>query len=83
LLVCHEGSSIYTLLSCGAFLEIGWRDGFGEQGVEQAAAGAGRRGEVRLQPVTQRHQRIDLGDDAVLFGEGWERKGDCMQVSQI
>ena len=27
----------------------------------------------RLQPITQRHQFIHLGDDAVLFGEGWER----------
>ena len=29
----------------------------------------------RLQPVAQRHQLIDLGDDAVLLGEGWEGKG--------
>ena len=25
-----------------------------------------------LQPVAERHQFIDLGDDAVLLGEGWE-----------
>ena len=29
----------------------------------------------RLQPITQRHQFIHLGDDAVLFGEGWEGNG--------
>ena len=28
----------------------------------------------RLQPVAQGHQFIDLGDDAVLLGEGWEGK---------
>jgi hypothetical protein len=28
----------------------------------------------RLQPVAQSHQLTGLGDDAVLFGEGWERK---------
>ena len=27
---------------------------------------------TRLQPITQRHQFVDFGDDAVLFGEGWE-----------
>jgi hypothetical protein len=25
----------------------------------------------RLQPVSQRHQLVDLGDDPALFGEGW------------
>ena len=28
----------------------------------------------RLQLIAERHQFIDLGDDAVLFGEGWEGK---------
>jgi hypothetical protein len=28
--------------------------------------------EARLQPVAQGHQGVDLGDDAVLFGEGRE-----------
>ena len=27
----------------------------------------------RLQPVAEGHQFIDFGDDAVLFGEGWNR----------
>ena len=35
----------------------------------------------RLQPVAQRHQFIDLGDDAVLFGEGWERQGEFIGVT--
>ena len=35
----------------------------------------------RLQPVAQRHQLIDLGDDAVLFGEGWEGNGRSRQIS--
>ena len=26
----------------------------------------------RLKPVAQRDQFIDLGDDAALFGQGWE-----------
>ena len=28
-----------------------------------------------LQPVAERHQFIDLGNDAVLLGEGWEGTG--------
>ena len=28
-----------------------------------------------LQPVAQHHQRINLCDDAALFGEGWKGKG--------
>ena len=28
----------------------------------------------RLQPIAQRHQLVHLGDDAVLFGKGWERE---------
>ena len=37
----------------------------------------------RLQPVAQAHQFIDLGDDAVLFGERWEGKDQfskCLAV---
>ena len=32
------------------------------------------RSKARLQPITQRHQFINLGDDAMLFAQGW--KGD-------
>jgi len=38
-----------------------------------SAAGFAASGEAGLQPVAYRHQFIDLGDDAVLLGEGWER----------
>ena len=56
----------------------------GRVGVGRVEAGEARRGQsvsgrlsvnlCRLQPVAERHQFIDLGDDAVLFGEGWQRK---------
>lgn len=42
----------------------------GEEGVEEVAAGGGGGVEARVQPVAQSHQCIDLGDDAVLLGEG-------------
>ena len=58
------------------FAILSRRERLGEQRVEQAAAGGGGGGEACLQPVAERHQRIDLGDDAVLFGEGWEGKGE-------
>ena len=34
----------------------------------------------RLQPITQRHQFIHFGDDAVLFGERWNATGKARQV---
>lgn len=45
-----------------------------EKGFEEAAALLLGSGELRFQPITQGHQFIDLGDDAVLFGE--RREGD-------
>ena len=59
------------------------RQGFGQQRVEQAAAGGGGGGEARLQPVAERHQRIDLGDDAVLFGEGWEGNRNLLDQADV
>ncbi len=54
----------------------------GAVGIGRVEAGEARRRQPvarrlpvrprRLQPVAQRHQLIDLGDDAVLLGEGWE-----------
>lgn len=44
-------------------------------GFEEPTAFGLRRGELRLQPVADRHQFIDLGDDAVLFCE-WR---DCVK----
>ncbi len=63
-----------------AFPRLGRRQGLGEESVEQVAAGVVASGEARLQPVAQRHQRIDLADDAVLFGKGWEGKGQSAKL---
>ncbi len=43
-----------------------------EQGFEEAAAFDLGDGELRFQPVAQGHQFVNFGDDAILFGEGWE-----------
>ncbi len=43
-----------------------------QHGFEQTAAFILRGCELGVQLVTQRHQFIDLGDDAVLFSEGWD-----------
>ena len=63
----------------------------GRVGVGRVEAGEARGGQSvprrlplrsrRLQLVAERHQFIDLGDDAVLFGEGWERYGKIFQLS--
>src|SRR5690606_15487521 len=63
------------------FAILGRRQRFSQEGVEQAAAGGGGGGEACLQPVAERHQRIDLGDDAVLFGEGWKGDGYRAELS--
>ncbi len=65
--------------SCG-LLQIAFffRQCLGQQRIEQAAACVLAGGEGRLQPVTQRHQFIDLGDDAALLGEGWQ--GNQLQL---
>lgn len=46
-----------------------------EDGFEQAAASGLGDSELRLQPITNRHQLIHPRDDATLFREGCE--GDC------
>ncbi len=48
--------------------------GLVQEGVEEAVAGFVAVGKAGFQAVAQGHQFIDLGDDAVLFGEGWEGK---------
>jgi len=53
---------------------LSWHQDLGEKGIEQAAAGGAGGVEARLQPIAKRYQLIDLDDDAVLFGEGWEGK---------
>ena len=73
----NSGRNGVRLIPLPPVHDLGRRERLGEQRVEQAAAGGGGGGEARLQPVAQRHQRIDLGDDAVLFGEGWEGNGNA------
>ena len=50
-----------------------------EDDFKQAAACVVAGSEALFQPVAERHQFIDLGDDAVLFGEGWESKSQIEQ----
>ena len=45
-----------------------------EDDFKQAAACVVASRDAFFQTVPQRHQFIDLGHDAVLFGEGWEGK---------
>ena len=60
---CHASSNS----SCD------WRRGeCGEQGFDQGLVGCVAVGLLLFQLVAQRHQFIDFGDDAVLFGEWWK-----------
>ncbi|HEV3118689.1 MAG TPA: hypothetical protein VGY58_16690, partial [Gemmataceae bacterium] len=34
----------------------------------------------RLQPITQRHQLVHLGDDAMLLGVRWEPKNETLNI---
>ena len=51
----------------------GLEGGFDQRGGEAFLPGAGL-GEAGLEAVNEGQQFIDLGDDAVLFGEGRERE---------
>jgi hypothetical protein len=64
-------------------LVLGWRQRLGEQRVEQATADGGGGGECHLQPAAEHHQRIDLGDDAMLFGMGWECDPEAVHLRLI
>jgi hypothetical protein len=75
--------AVWPLLRRLQFVILGWRQRLGEQRVEQAAAGGGGGGEARLQPVADRHQRIDLGNDAVLFGKWWERNAKRPNIVEV
>ena len=44
-----------------------------QQSIKQAAAGVVTAGKFFLQPVAERHQFINLGYDAMLFGVGRDR----------
>ena len=65
--------------SCSLLLHLTRCQRPGKQGVEQTAAGVVACSKAFLQPIAERHQRIDLGDDPVLFGEGW--KGDQQRLN--
>ena len=54
-----------------------------QHGFEQVAAVGFGGGKLGFQLVAQRHQFIDLGDDAVLFGEWREGNQDCIQDFEI
>jgi len=59
----------------GGGLAVGGGGGLvnaGQAGCHQPVAPLLPSGPRRLQPIAQRHQLVDLGDDAVLFGEGWK-----------
>ena len=51
-----------------------------QHGLEQAVAIGLGLGELGLQLVADRHQLVDLGDDALLFGKGRDWKGSTLQV---
>ena len=53
------------------------KDGF----EESAAFGLGG-GELRFKPVAQGHEFIDFGDDAILFGERWDRNRELPSISE-
>ena len=50
---------------------------FGDEGLEEVLGGGAGGGELRFQLVHQGHQLIHFGHDPALFGEGWEREGNC------
>ncbi len=51
-----------------------------QHGFKQSSAVGLGGGELGFQLVAQRHQLIDFGDDAVLFGEGWQGYCQCSDV---
>ena len=48
-----------------------------------AGAGRGGSGKAGFQPFTERHQGINLGHDAMLFGEGWDHDRKRLQLSLL
>jgi hypothetical protein len=61
----------------------GRRQGLVEEGFEEVVAGGVGGGEAGLQAVEEGHQGVDLGDDAVLFGEGWEDHRDAVHLGLV
>ncbi|MCY1308322.1 hypothetical protein D9M68_773470 [compost metagenome] len=54
-----------------------------EQRLHQLGVGAFGIGLPGFQSVAQGHQRIDFGDDAMLFGDARKRKGYSLPLSFI
>ncbi|MNZ77684.1 hypothetical protein D3C78_962370 [compost metagenome] len=54
-----------------------------EQRLHQPGVGAFGVGLAGFQSVAQGHQLVDFGDDTVLFGEGWQRKGTCTKLGHV
>lgn len=46
--------------------------------MEKTAASLIASSNTSLQPVAQRHQLVDSGDDTALFGKGWHRNKKCL-----
>ena len=53
-----------------------------KDGFEEAAVFGLGGGELRFQPVTQGHQFIHFGNDAVLFGKGREEHEEVAKRSK-
>jgi len=64
----NRNGSLGFLLCREGFLSIRQ---LGDGGGEQIGGGSAHAGEFSFQLVHQRHQLVDLGHDAVLFGERW------------
>jgi len=47
-----------------------------DRGFEELVASEGGDSELRFHSVAQGHEFFDFCDDALLFGEGWERYSD-------
>jgi hypothetical protein len=54
-----------------------------EEGLKQPTACVVTGGKARLQPGAQCHQFIDLSDNAVLFGDGWDGHGQLPDQPDI
>ncbi len=66
---------------CAESLGISVRRGEASKaGGSEAVARSFARAARGLEPIQQSHQLIDLGDDAMLFGEGWNPDLNRLQV---
>ena len=60
-----------------------WCEGFVEEGVEEVARGGLGGGELGFEAVAEGHKLFDFGDDAVLFGEGWNWDFECLDQAKV